>query len=69
MKELLHPVDLCCGCFTQVVLFRQYLPTGFRDVNKDVYSGCYLLGKSEVLLLWITGKVKILMHIISMRIG
>ena len=64
MKELLHSVDLCCGCFTQAVLFRQYLPTGFRDVNIK-----NRLGKSEVLLLWITGKVKIRMHIISMRIG
>ena len=30
------------------------------------YSGCYLLGKSEVLLLWTTGKIKIFMHIVSM---
>ena len=33
-----------------------------RDV-KNMYSGCYLLGKREVLLLWTTGKIKIFMHI------
>ena len=40
-------------------------PVLCRDV-KNMYSGCYLLGKSEVLLLWTTGKIKIFMHIVSM---
>ena len=31
-----------------------------------MYSVRYLLGKSEVLLLWTAGKIKIFMHIISM---
>ena len=49
----------CCCCYIlrRISLVMQ---------KKDVYSGCYFLGESEVLLLWTAGKVKIFMHIISM---
>ena len=59
-----HPV-LCC--FVEIKLLYSSTHKS-RHVKKNMYSysGCYLLGKSEVLLLWTTGKIKIFMHIVSM---